>query len=109
DCTAARPWCGGGRRNGAPVRAPRHHRGNQCAPADRGRDPRAGALPDRERDRLRAPPETQGCGSRLAALEATGDDVLNALERDELSLNRLLIPFVPAEAGTQFFGRVLDP
>ena len=31
------------------------------------------------------------------------------LERDELSLNRLLIPFVPAEAGTQFFGRVLGP
>ena len=28
-----------------------------------------------------------------------------ALERDELSLNRLLFPFVPAEAGTQFFGR----
>src|SRR5262245_25997603 len=30
-----------------------------------------------------------------------------ALVRDELSLNRLSIPFVPAEAGTQFFGRVL--
>jgi len=28
------------------------------------------------------------------------------LERDELSLNHLLIPFVPAEAGTLFFGRV---
>ena len=26
---------------------------------------------------------------------------------DELNLNRLLIPFVPAEAGTQLFGRVL--
>jgi hypothetical protein len=32
-----------------------------------------------------------------------------ARERDELSLNRLLIPFVPAEAGTQFFSRVLGP
>src|SRR5882762_7942841 len=32
---------------------------------------------------------------------------VSRLERDELSLNRLLIPFVPAEAGTQFFGRVL--
>ena len=31
------------------------------------------------------------------------------LKRDELSLNRCLIPFVPAEAGTQFFGRVLGP
>jgi hypothetical protein len=26
-----------------------------------------------------------------------------------MSLNRLLAPFVPAEAGTQFFGRVLGP
>jgi len=32
-----------------------------------------------------------------------------ALERDELNLNRVFIPFVPAEAGTQFFGRVLGP
>jgi len=24
-------------------------------------------------------------------------------------LNRLFVPFVPAEAGTQFFGRVLGP
>jgi hypothetical protein len=32
-----------------------------------------------------------------------------ALEQDELSLNRLLIPFVPAEAGTQSFGRILGP
>src|SRR5215510_12249927 len=32
-----------------------------------------------------------------------------ALERDELSLSRLLIPFVPAEAGTQFFSRALGP
>src|SRR5262245_45459800 len=32
-----------------------------------------------------------------------------SLKRDELSLNRLSIPFVPAEAGTQFFGRVLGP
>src|SRR5262249_14493750 len=31
------------------------------------------------------------------------------LERDDLSLNCLLVPFVPAEAGTQFFGRVLGP
>ena len=32
------------------------------------------------------------------------------LERDELTLNRLLyIPFVSAEAETQFFGRVLGP
>src|SRR5215468_3695340 len=26
-----------------------------------------------------------------------------------MSLNRLAIPFVPAQAGTQFFGRVLGP
>jgi hypothetical protein len=26
-----------------------------------------------------------------------------------MNLNRLLVPFVPAEAGTQFFGRVLGP
>src|SRR5262249_13887870 len=32
-----------------------------------------------------------------------------SLARDELSLNRLSIPFVPAEAGTQFFGRILRP
>src|SRR5262245_61289739 len=31
------------------------------------------------------------------------------LERDETSLHRLFIPFVPAEAGTQFFGGVLGP
>jgi hypothetical protein len=42
-----------------------------------------------------------------ASAKAGGTLVL--LERDELSLNRLLIPFVPAEAGTQFFGRVLGP
>jgi hypothetical protein len=30
-----------------------------------------------------------------------------ALKQDEMSLNRLLVPFVPAEAGTQSFGRVL--
>jgi hypothetical protein len=29
------------------------------------------------------------------------------LERDEMDLNRLHIPLVPAKAGTQFFGRVL--
>src|SRR5262249_32159880 len=29
------------------------------------------------------------------------------LDRDEQSLNRRLIPFVPAEAGTQCFGRIL--
>src|SRR5207249_2486093 len=34
---------------------------------------------------------------------------LSLLKRDELSLNRHLIPLVPAEAGTQFFGRVLGP
>ena len=28
------------------------------------------------------------------------------LARDELSLNRLLVPLVSAEAGIQFFGRV---
>jgi hypothetical protein len=31
---------------------------------------------------------------------------LGALEQDEMNLDRLLVPFVPAQAGTQFFGRV---
>jgi hypothetical protein len=33
------------------------------------------------------------------------------LERDELSLNRSLVPLIPAEVGTKFFGfgRVLGP
>ena len=59
--------------NSAPVRAPRHHRGDKCAPADRGHDARAGAFPDRERDRLCAAREAEGCRPRLAALEAAGD------------------------------------
>jgi hypothetical protein len=35
--------------------------------------------------------------------------ILNSLDRDEMSLNRLLVPLVPAEAGTQLFGRVFSP
>jgi hypothetical protein len=35
--------------------------------------------------------------------------VVPPLERDELRLNRLLVPLVPANVGTQFFGRALGP
>jgi hypothetical protein len=44
---------------------------------------------------------------RSTPTEGASDFARAALEQDDLSLNRLLIPLVPAEAGTQFFGRVL--
>src|SRR5262245_59835925 len=59
-----------------------------------------------------AQPHRVGGAEARATADASkrGDaDWPGRLEHDELSLNRLLIPFVPAEMGTQFFGRVLRP
>jgi hypothetical protein len=44
-----------------------------------------------------------------APIAGSGFALYCALERDELSLNRLLIPFVPAEAGTQFLAEFSAP